>query len=66
MSNSIQGRRFLVIRTLFPEDAVNALGASLEALPQFVMQPRRVPLGTYRGLRFGIVIDPQYAPDIYL
>src|SRR5262249_10079556 len=29
-------------------------------------QTRRVPLGTYRGLAFGIVVNPIGAPDIYL
>jgi hypothetical protein len=25
-----------------------------------------VPLGTYRGLRFGIVLNPQWSPEVYL
>jgi hypothetical protein len=47
-------------------DAVAALGARLEALPQHVMQPQRIPLGTYRGLRFGMVLHPQWRPEVYL
>jgi hypothetical protein len=30
------------------------------------MQDRRVPLGTYRGLRFGMVLHPQWRPEVYL
>jgi hypothetical protein len=30
------------------------------------MQDRRVPLGTYHGLRFGIVLHPQWRPEVYL
>ena len=41
-------------------------GARLDALPQYVRQSQRVPLGVYRGLRFGLVLDPQFAPEVYL
>ena len=47
-------------------DPVEALGAALDALPQLVMQDRRVPVGTYHGLRFGIVLHPQWRPEVYL
>jgi hypothetical protein len=47
-------------------DPVAALGGQLDALPQSVMQDRRVPLGTYRGLRFGMVLHPQWRPEVYL
>jgi N12 class adenine-specific DNA methylase len=53
-------------RTVFRDDAVAALGQALDALSQHVMQPRRVPLGTYRGLRFGMVLDPSWPPDVFL
>ena len=53
-------------RSVFRDDALAALGQALDALPQHVMQPRRVPLGTYRGLRFGMVLDPSWAPEVYL
>jgi hypothetical protein len=26
----------------------------------------RVPIGIYRGLRFGIILNPQFPPDVYL
>jgi hypothetical protein len=53
-------------RRVSREDTVAALGASLEALPVHLGTARRVPLGTYRGLRFGLVLHPQFPPDVYL
>ena len=47
-------------------DPLAALAAALDALPQFVMQDRRVQLGTYRGLRFGMVLHPQWRPQVFL
>jgi hypothetical protein len=48
------------------EDISDALGGKLDALPRDVRDTRRVPLGTYRGLRFGIVLHPQFPPSVYL
>ena len=53
-------------RAAFRADAIDILGARLDALPQHVQQSRRVPLGVYQGLKFGIVLDPQFAPEVYL
>ena len=53
-------------RAAFRGDALDILGARLDALPEFVQQSRRVPLGMYRGLNFGVVLDPQFAPEVYL
>lgn len=53
-------------RTIPREDEVEALGNHLEALPQHYRETRRCPLGVYRGLRFGLVLHPQYTPDVYL
>jgi hypothetical protein len=47
-------------------DTMTALGERLDALPHHVLQTRRVPLGAYRGLRFGLILHPQYHPEIYL
>jgi hypothetical protein len=47
-------------------DPLAALAQALDALPLFVGQDRRVPLGTYRGLRFGMVLHPQWAPDVFI
>ena len=35
-------------------------------MPQIVRETTRVPLGIYRGLRFGLVLHPQFPPDVYL
>ncbi len=47
-------------------DPVAALGRELDALPLFVHQDRRVALGTYRGLRFGMALHPQWTPEVYI
>jgi hypothetical protein len=48
------------------EDAPSVLGSQLEALPRNVRETRRVPLGVYRGLRFGLVLHPHFPPEVYL
>jgi hypothetical protein len=48
------------------EDVGTALAAQLDALPTNIREKTRVPLGTYRGLRFGIVLNPQWSPEVYL
>jgi hypothetical protein len=48
------------------EDAPSVLGSQLEALPRNVRETRRVPLGSFRGLRFGLVLHPHFPPDVYL
>jgi hypothetical protein len=42
------------------------LGKCLESVPEWVRETRRLPLGVYRGLRFGLVLHPQFPPDVYL
>ncbi len=50
-----------------PRDEVMAtLGASLDVLPQYVREIKRFPLGVYRGVRFGLVLHPQFPPEVYL
>lgn len=49
-----------------PDDVMAMLGDRLDSLPPAVLQTRRFPLGVYRGLRFGIVLHSQFAPDVYL
>jgi hypothetical protein len=46
--------------------AADLLGHRLKALPEKVRETRRLELGTYRGLDFGIVLHPLGAPDAYL
>src|SRR5260370_142395 len=48
------------------EDASAILAGQLDALPRNVRERSRIPLGTYRGLRFGMVLHPQWAPEVYL
>ena len=45
---------------------VSALGAFLDTLPKEVSETRRFPIGTIRGLSFGIVKYRFSAPDVYL
>ncbi len=42
------------------------LAGKLETLPKHVQERTRIPFGTYRGLRFGMVLNPQFPPDVYL
>ncbi len=35
-------------------------------MPQQVIDRQKIRLGVYRGLRFGIVLHPQYRPELYL
>jgi hypothetical protein len=53
-------------QALFREDASAALADQLDRLPRHVGDTTRVPLGTYHGLRFGMVLHPQFPPDAYL
>ena len=47
-------------------DEMEVLRERLDSLPQYVRDERRIPLGKYRGLTFGLVLHPQYAPEVYL
>lgn len=48
------------------EDPAGVLAAKLERMPKHVLERRRFPLGVYRGLQFGLLLQPQSAPDLYL
>lgn len=48
------------------DDVVAALGREMERLPRNVPHERRVPIGTWRGLQFGFVIDPHDSGAVYL
>jgi len=56
----------IIIGSRATGDPLAALGQALDAMPLFVMQDRRVPLGTYRGLRFGMVLHPQWTPEVFI
>ncbi|MGE4000610.1 MAG: DEAD/DEAH box helicase family protein, partial [Planctomycetaceae bacterium] len=53
-------------RTYSREDVPAVLSGKLDAMPINVVERTRVPLGTYKGLRFGLAIHPQFPPDVYL
>lgn len=53
-------------RTVSREDAPGVLGGRLDSLPHYVREARRVPVGVYRGLEFGLVLHPRFPPDVYL
>ena len=46
--------------------APGAIATLLESIPKHVGQMQRVPFGIYRGLRFGMVLHPQFPPDVFL
>jgi N12 class adenine-specific DNA methylase len=48
------------------EDAPGVLADQLDRLPRNARETTRVPVGVYRGLRFGMVLHPQFPPDVYL
>jgi hypothetical protein len=60
------GRLSIGSRTCASADAPSLLAGAMESLPRFVQELRRFALGTYRGLRFGIVLHPQFPPEVYL
>jgi hypothetical protein len=47
-------------------EALEPLGRRLDSLPEKVRETGRFPLGTYRGLRFSIVLHPNGAADVAL
>jgi hypothetical protein len=53
-------------RTCAGDHVVRILGERMDKLPLRVGEPKAFALGVYDGLRFGIVLHPQYAPEIYL
>jgi hypothetical protein len=53
-------------RRVSQEDTIKTLGAHLDDLPQRVNAVRKIPLGVYRGLRFGMVLHPHFNPEVYL
>jgi hypothetical protein len=48
------------------EEAPALLVRQLDGLPKRVSETTRVPLGIYQGLRFGLVLHPQFPSEIYL
>ena len=48
------------------DDIHKRLGEQLKTVPASVIQTRRVPLGVYRGLNFGMALSAFDAPEVYL
>ncbi len=48
------------------EDVPAVLGGKLDSLLWDVRDVTRVPIGTYRGLTFGVTLHPNFPPDVYL
>jgi hypothetical protein len=48
------------------EDVPAVLADQLDHLPRHVRDTTRVPLGIYRGLRFGLVLHPHFPANVYL
>ena len=53
-------------RAVAVKDLSTVLGQKLDGLPRRVAQTTRVPIGTYRGLAFGLITRPEYPPDVYV
>jgi hypothetical protein len=61
------GDRIEIAGRAYPHDDIPAvLGKRLETLPKHSQQTTSVPLGAYRGLRFGIVLHPDFPAGVYL
>ncbi|MCZ2341333.1 MAG: DEAD/DEAH box helicase family protein [Bacteroidales bacterium] len=48
------------------DDVTAVLGKRLDTLPFAVREPTRIPIGTYHGLAFGVIVHPSFPPDVYL
>jgi N12 class adenine-specific DNA methylase len=48
------------------DKAHDLLAAKLDTMPRTVREFSRIPIGVYRGLRFGMVLHPQFPPELYL
>src|SRR5262249_7663998 len=47
-------------------DPLAALGQAMDRVSLHVSATQRFPLGTYRGLRFGLILHPQWRPEVFL
>jgi N12 class adenine-specific DNA methylase len=48
------------------EEATELLAGRLKAMPEKVERMQRIPLGTWKGLGFGLVLRPFDSPEVYL
>ncbi|SFH92404.1 hypothetical protein SAMN05421753_10427 [Planctomicrobium piriforme] len=43
-----------------------ALGEKLESLPALLRQLLKVAFGKKHSLEFGLIVDPEFSPDVYV
>src|SRR5262249_31527618 len=48
------------------DEPAAALGPALDRLPLHVNATQRFALGSYHGLRFGLILHPQWRPEVFL
>src|SRR5262249_21442950 len=53
-------------RSCSRDDATGLLGRELDSLPRHSRETKRVSLGRYRGLHFGLVLHPHFGPEVFL
>ena len=53
-------------QVIAPEKTLAALDHVLSSLPIRVSERRRMPLGQYRGLSFGMILHPNFPPEVFL
>lgn len=59
--------RIVIAGRNWPKDDVpKILGGKLDSLPLLVREPTRIPIGTFKGLAFGVICHPDFPPDVYL
>ena len=51
-------------RTCSRDTTSEVLGVKLDMLSKNIEERIRIPLGTYRGLCFGMVLHPHFSPDV--
>jgi hypothetical protein len=63
---TLQARDDILIEGRPAGDPLEALGQALDRAPLHVSATQRFPLGTYHGLRFGLILHPQWRPEVFL
>ena len=53
-------------RNVRHQDVSDVLAGKLETMPRGVRETTRIQIGIYRGLRFGLILHSQFAPEVYL
>lgn len=61
-----EGRIAIGDRTWPKDDVPKILGGKLDSLPLLVREPTRIPIGTFKGMSFGVICHPDFPPEVYL